>query len=417
MTGDTAWADKAAGGMDYYATYNQLGIRGDINRSRRGTLGQGGMEEAYFVSSSNYILPGDPTTTSGGFDGVFMGLTYLVLEKSGYATSTQLSNWRAMLKRLGAYAERRGYTSSQYFNTGNASILWATTFYLIYLCTGEKKWAKYADNSANAYRTLTPGTPLLHYFVGNYDDRVQSTLASANRGYLEEDGAYTTLGSSMTASGTTITFTSGGTAAIGLATSDVNALIQVDSEIIKLTSFVSGQTWNVQRAQLHSTAAVHANAARVVRGLDFGYSRVQAPTLYLYGILTNDRTFINLGKHVYNAAKDRINITTGAMDISGGSRNLAVIEGYWGGGFGINAMAHAANSPYPDDGTFTTMLAGWENLVNTYGFAPGDTVANTAANTVLSFPTVAFALGYVNCLIYLGYITPRGVRLEDKQII
>ncbi len=408
VNGSASDLDKATKIMETYRLDNQLGDRTAANRARFGNLGVGGTEQANVVSSSNYLDPGEATVTSGGFNGCMIGLTYLVLQKYGNSTA-YLANWKACLQGLSDYwlnyLDLRDSNIYTYFNTGNAQLLWACTLYLTYLATGLNKYRDYAYASANSYYGADPADPFYHFFVHSYEDVLSNGNIRQSRGYLgeheEETVLVTTSDGVMSKTATTISFTS--VTAISLTTASTNFIVQIDNELIYCTTRVSGLTWNCTRAYMKSTAASHDSGAEISRGFDFGYARVQTCAAYMFGILTGDEKFKRLGRSFYNAIEDRMTPSTLAYDISGGSRNLVLSEGYWTSGVGINAMTYAEGNSYPDQPTVDAMLESINYYVTNYSFLPGDTIALTASNTVGTFATASYALGFVNCLKYLGY--------------
>lgn len=391
LNNDQDYIDKAIALMETYRLRNQLGDRTAVNRSRIGSVGVGAFEQSNYISGSNYLQPGTPTTTSTAFDGVMVGLAYRVLEP--YATEQQLTNWRAMLLALGTYAETQGFTSLSYYNTGNANLLYAVTFLLLYEILGDEKWYTYAQNSANAYAE----SPVrAHKIAGDFDISFIVDDITSVKAYLEEDAKTTTLASPVDADDTSLTLATGGTAALSI-TSLTNMSVEIDGELIQLNANTSGQTWSCTRGYDGSTPSAHDAGATVRRGFDYGYVRVQAPVAYLLGLLLEDERFKSMSKILFNAVESRIDFDNLDMDIRGGSRNN-VEEAYATNLVGVQTLSHLDGGIYPSSEDIDDIEAVYYELVDTNGFVPADTVANTASNIVQSFAYISFAFGFANSL-------------------
>lgn len=406
---DTYWT-RAIANMDYIISNVQLGNRNATNRVNR-TDGVGSLEEAYYVSGSNTLQPGAQTVTRSSFGGIAMGLTYLAVQAAGKADAAKLLTWKTALIAWGDFEVNKGYAASTYYNTANDSFLRANALYLLYLVTKDAKWKAYAEDVGIGYLLGNPTDPFIHTFKGDITDMSDITTI---RSYFEEHEETTILQSTIGAMGisdTTITFASGGFAVLfpGITASNytstpINALIDIDGELIKLKSFVSGDVWNIEREQLGSTLAAHSNGATVRRGFDLSYTRVQSPAAYMFGVLSKSAYYCNLGKIIWNSVEDRITASTGAFDISGGSRYFATTEGYISTIAGLQVLSAANQDWYPSRTICNTIIDAVDSQLDTYDFIPGDTVSQVPANTLATFFTASFIFGWANVLIYLGYL-------------
>lgn len=262
-TRDEDYYDKTINQMDELCNNIQLGDRTATNRSGFGALAVGGMTSAQFYSigNANNLRTDEPTVTSTSFTACMFGLTLMGLIKVGKLTKEQLTRYKAFLRRLAEYQERRSYTAKSYYNTGNDEFLRASGLWITNLTLNTPEWRIYAYQQAKAYKTADPAESFLRIFGAEadlYKANLGSVLSYLDEKEFETTLAETTSGGGMTVSQTFIELPVGGTVALGLRRTTGTASASSTGSTLVATSgiFNSNDVGNTVYNVTDSTYAV-----------------------------------------------------------------------------------------------------------------------------------------------------------------